>query len=184
MNHVHLIAGPAGSEMNALNALTLPGVTDSIAPVVENVKLYDETWNEIETAKGSERIKLRGKTRVVAKAFDRIDGNPDRRRLGVYRVGYQVFTDKPVNDIDWTITFDRNPPSEAVRTVYAKGSKSGATGETIFNYIVSNRLNANGYGEGFLDVSTLSPDVYTLRVFAADYFGNQSSKDIQFEVIR
>ena len=184
MNHVHLIAGPAGSEMNALNALTLPGVSDSIAPVVENVKLFDESWNEIETAKGSERMNLSGKTRVVAKAYDRMDGNPDRRRLGVYRVGYQVFTGQPSSDIDWTITFDRNPPLDAVRTVYAKGSKSGATGETIFNYIVTNRLNANGYGEGFLDVSTLAPGRYTLRVFAADYFGNQSSKDIQFDVIR
>src|SRR5690606_23313792 len=91
MNHVHLIAGPAGSEMNALKALTLPGVSDSIAPVVENVKLFDESWTEIETAKSNERIKLSGKTRIVAKAYDRMDGNPDRRRLGVYRVGYQVF---------------------------------------------------------------------------------------------
>lgn len=184
MNHVHLIAGPAGSEMNALNALTLPGVSDSITPIVENVKLFDEAWNEFETAGGNQRIKLTGKTRIVAKAYDRMDGNPERRRLGVYRVGYQVFTAQPSQDIDWTITFDRNPPLDAVRTVYAKGSKSGATGETIFNYIVSNRLNANGYGEGFLNVSTLAPGSYTLRVFAADYFGNQSSKDIQFEVIR
>lgn len=184
MNHVHLIAGPAGSEMNALKALTFPGVSDSIAPVVENVKLFDESWTEIETAKSNERIKLSGKTRIVAKAYDRMDGNPDRRRLGVYRVGYQVFQGQPSQGVNWTITFDRNPPSEAVRTVYAKGSKSGATGETIFNYIVSNRLNANGYGEDFLDVSTLAAGAYTLRVFAADYFGNQSSKDIQFEVIR
>src|SRR5690606_3525702 len=53
MNHVHLIAGPAGSEMNALKALTFPGVSDSIAPVVENVKLFDESWTEIETAKSN-----------------------------------------------------------------------------------------------------------------------------------
>lgn len=184
MNHVHLIAGPAGSEMNALNALTLPGVSDSIPPVVENVKLFEESWTEIETTRGNERIKLSGKTRIVAKAFDRMDGNPDRRRLGVYRVGYQVFQGQPSQDVNWTITFDRNPPSEAVRTVYAKGSKSGATGETIFNYIVTNRLNANGFGEDFLDASTLAPGAYTLRVFAADYFGNQTSKDIQFDVIR
>jgi len=186
MNHVHTIAGPSGAEMNALAALTLPNVSDSIVPTIQDASVFDANWNEIETQTPSSRIKLTGKTRIVVRVFDRMDGNPERRRLGVYRVGYQILNSdsSPRGEIDWTITFDRNPPWEAVRTVYATGSKSGATGETIFNYIVTNRLNANGFGEGFLDATSLETGSYTIRVFAADFFGNQTYKDIPIEVIR
>ncbi len=41
MNHVHLISGKSGREMNALDALTLPGVGDTRAPTIERVDLYD-----------------------------------------------------------------------------------------------------------------------------------------------
>ena len=186
MNHVHLIAGPSGGEMNALAALTLPGVSDGIPPVIEKVTLADESWNEIETQPGSSRIKLSGKSRIVVRAFDRMDGNPERRRLGVYRVGYQILNNdgSERTEVDWTITFDRNPPWEAVKTVYAKGSRSGATGETIFNYIVTNRLKPDSFSEDFLDATAFEPGNYTVRVFAADFFGNQAFKDIQIEVIR
>lgn len=186
MNHVHMIAGPSGAEMNALAALTLPGVSDGIPPVIDAVSVFDESWNEIETINGSSRIKLTGKSRVVVRAFDRMDGNPDRRRLGVYRVGYQILNadGSTRTDLDWTITFDRNPTWEAVKTVYARGSKSGATGETIFNYIATNRLRTDSFSEGFIDASTSEPGNYTIRVFAADFFGNQAYKDIPIEVIR
>ena len=76
------------------------------------------------------------------------------------------------------------PPPEAVRFVYADGSQSGPTGETIFNYIVTNRLTKDQIGEGFLDASTLQPGNYSLRVFAADIFGNETFKDTQIEVTR
>ena len=184
MNHIHMIAGPTGGEMNALAALVLPNVSDRIAPTIEAVEVFDENWQPIETVSPGARITLTGKARITVRAHDRMDGNPERRKLGVYRVGYQVIAPDgtPKAGIDWTITFDRNPPQEAVKTVYAKGSKSGPTGETIFNYIVTNRLNAEGYGEGFLDASQLDAGQYTVRVYAADFFGNQAFKDIQIEV--
>lgn len=179
MNHVHMIAGPTGAEMNALAALALPNVSDKIPPTIEGVEFFDEGWRRIETASGNSRIILKGKTRITVRAHDRMDGNPERRKLGVYRIGYQVL---PAGEINWSITFDRNPPQEAAKTVYAKGSQSGPTGETIFNYIVTNRLNAEGYGEGFLDAAQLNAGQYTVRVFAADFFGNQAFKDVQIEV--
>jgi hypothetical protein len=186
MNHIHMIAGPTGAEMNALAALSLPGVSDSIDPVVEDVGLFDEGWNEIETQSGSSRIKLTGKARIVVRAFDRMDGNPEKRRLGVYRLGYQILDDSgsALDDTDWTITFNRNPPSDAVKTVYAVGSKSGYTGETAFNYIVTNRLTTESFGEDFFDAGRLEPGNYTIRVYAADFFDNQAYKDIPIEVIR
>ena len=186
MNHVHLIAGRSGSEMNALAALSLPNVSDTIAPTIERVELFKDDWSSIETETHESRISLSGKIRVVAQVYDRMDGNPERRKLGVYRLGYQLFREdgSPASDLKWTIEFERMPPTEAVRFVYADGSQSGPTGETIFNYIVTNRLTKDQIGEGFLDASTLQPGNYSLRVFAADIFGNERFKDTQIEVIR
>ncbi|HEY0458309.1 MAG TPA: hypothetical protein VGC97_04095 [Pyrinomonadaceae bacterium] len=186
MNHVHLIAGRSGAEMNALDALELPNVADTIAPVIEKVTLWDENWNEIETSRQTSRITLSGKTRIVVKAYDRMDGNAERRRLGVFQVGYQIFRGGgiPVTEPLWTIRFDRLPEPEAVRLVYARGSKSGATGETIFNYIATNQVHGNVAEENFLDAAQLEKGNYILRVSAADYFGNTASKDISFEVFR
>jgi len=186
MNHVHLIAGRSGSEMNALAALSLPNVSDTIAPTIERVELFKDDWSSIETETHESRISLSGKIRVVAQVYDRMDGNPERRKLGVYRLGYQLFREdgSPASDLKWTIEFERMPPTEAVRFVYADGSQSGPTGETIFNYIVTNRLTKDQIGEGFLDASTLQPGNYSLRVFAADIFGNERFKGTQIEVIR
>jgi hypothetical protein len=184
MNHIHLIAGPSGDEMNALDALILPGVSDKTPPVIEDVVLFDENWRQIETETRAKRIKLTGKTRIVVRAFDRMDGNPERRRLGVFRLGYQVLKKDllPAGEINWNISFDRNPDSEAVKFAYAQGSHSGATGETIFNYIVTNKVSGNAFDEGFLDTSALGNGEFVLRTFAADYFGNIVSKDIFIEV--
>jgi DNA-binding beta-propeller fold protein YncE len=186
MNHVHLIAGRSGNELNALAALDLPGVSDSRPPVIESVELFTDNWEPVETPAGGGRITLNGKVRVVAAAFDQKDGNPARRKLGIYRAGYEILTSggQPVFDAVWTLNFLRFPPNDAVRFAYANGSRSGATGETRFRYIVTNFVNGDEYREGFLDISTLANGIYILRVNAADFFGNITSKDIQFEVKR
>lgn len=186
MNHVHLVAGRSGSEMNALDALSLPGIADSRPPVIEKVSIYDQNWNPVETSPPNSRIKLTGNTRLVVKAYDQLDGNSERRRLGVYKLGYQILdaAKNPIGESKWTIKFDRMPPNEAVKFVYADKSHSGATGETIFNYIVTNFVEGDEFREEFLNVSSLSAGILTIRVFAADYFGNSSSKDIEIEVIK
>ncbi len=186
MNHVHLIAGRSGAELNALDAVAFPGLSDSKPPVIEKVSIFDENWREIETAAGEKRIKLEGKTRVMVRAFDQMDGNVERRRLSVRRIGYQVLNSDgtPLSDQKWTINFDRMPLHEAVRFAYAQGSRSGATGETIFNYIASNEISGDSFRESFFDTDQLASGLYILRVFAADYFGNTTSKDIDFEVIK
>jgi len=181
-NHVHLIAGRIGAEMNALDALIFPNISDSVAPVIEKITLFDENWQEFETESPNQRIKLSGKTRIVVRAFDRMDGNSSRRKLGVYRLGYQILSaDKtPVDDINQTISFERMPDESAARFVYAPGSQSGYTPETVFNYIVSNEVNGGFFRESFFDASSLEKGGYILRVFAADFFGNTASKDIEF----
>lgn len=179
MNHVHLIAGRGGREINALAAITLPGIGDSIAPVIEDVALYTEDWKRIEPERDVARVS--GKLRVVARAYDRMDGNSERRRLGVYRLGYQLLSadDAPLGDIAWTIRFDLMPENRAVPFAYAIGSQSGYTGETVFNYIVTNRIDGDSFEEGFFDTTGLPPGKYMLRVFASDHSGNLTSRDVR-----
>lgn len=186
MNHIHMIAGPSGDEMNALDALVLPGVADTIAPTIEDVTFFDQNWLPVETKGPARRITIASNMRVVVRAFDRMDGNPERRRLGVYRLGYQVLNrdHSAVTGVNWNISFDRNPSPDAVKFAYSVGSKSGPTGETIFRYIVTNKVSGEAFSEGFLDPTQLAAGEYTLRVFAADYFGNTTSRDISFEVAK
>jgi len=130
------------------------------------------------------RLPLNGKTRIIMRAYDQIDGNAARRRLGLYRAGYQLLRQDqtPLGDVQWTLKFDRMPTNDAVTFVYADGSKSGATGETIFNYIITNNVDGDTYKEGYFDAAALENGLYVLRVFAADYFGNQTYFDSRIEV--
>lgn len=177
MNHVHLIAGRSGQEINALAALELPGVGDSIDPVIEDVRIYDSAWNEL-AAKGV--IRMPERARIVVRAYDRMDGNSERRRLGVYRVGYQLLSNgSPATDVEWRISFERSPTNNAVRLAYADGSRSGYTPDTVFNYIATNRVNGSNASEDLLDTSALPPGRYTVRVLVADYSGNTASRDVE-----
>lgn len=186
LNHVHLIAGRPGAEMNALDALILPGVSDGIAPVIENVTLFDENWAKIETKSVSERINISSKTRVIIRAYDRKDGNAERRRLAPYKIGYALTKSDVTAKATpvWNISFEKMPVDRAVSFVYADGSKSGATGETIFNFIATNTVNGDIFSEGFIDPALLDAGNYILTVFAADFFGNVAEKDIQIEVTK
>lgn len=183
-NHVHLIAGRTGAEMNAIDALILPNFKDTIAPTIEKVSLFDENWQPIEIKKNNALINLQGKIRVTVQAFDRMDGNPERRRLGVYKVGYQVLKDErtPVFEPKWNISFEKMPDTEFVNLVYAKGSKSGYTPDTIFDYIVTNEVSGDFGKENFLDLTSFEKRNYILRVLVTDFSGNISTQDIQFEI--
>jgi|GEM_PF-1100825 len=184
MNHVHLIVGTSGYERNPLDVLSLPNLSDKIAPTIEKVELFDENWQKIETEK--KNFRLSGKVRIVVEAFDRMDGNPQRRKLGVYRIGYQVFQDERlIIDKLWTMTFSHLPKqiktSGQVSLVYAPGSRASSSGESFFKYIVSNELDQNrSIKENFFNVDSLNKGRYTLRVSVADFFGNITSKEIQF----
>jgi hypothetical protein len=84
--------------------------------------------------------------------------------------------------MNWSIVFDRMPPNEGAKFVFAAGSHSGATGETIFNYIVTNHMESDDYREEFFDTTNTPAGDYMIRVFAGDYFGNISTKDLAIEV--
>ncbi|HXF42762.1 MAG TPA: hypothetical protein VNK26_03410 [Pyrinomonadaceae bacterium] len=194
MNHVHLISGPAGLEFNGLKVLALPGLKDTVSPKITEliVKKLSENGNliESETCNSDCRIKVSGdeKIQVVVGAFDRMDSNPERRRLGVYRVGYSF---SPLNnaskpgeketEIFWSLTFDRCPPPEAVDYVYDAGSRAEATGNTIFRYIATNYLDSKYYGKGQISVSELKTQETLLTIYVEDFFGNRTTRKVIIE---
>ena len=165
--------------MNALDALVLPRYIDTRPPVIQKVSVLPAGASSQPTD-----LILNGNTRVEMNAYDQVDGNADRRRLGIYQAGYQILRSdlSPIGDIKWTISFARIPAPEAVTIAYAKGSKSGATGETIFDYIVTNQVDGDNYSESYFDPSVLDNGSYVLRVFAADEAGNKTYADTKFEV--
>lgn len=186
MNHVHLIAGRAGAEMNALDALVFPNISDTVAPTIEKVYLTDENWREIETEGANQRIKLNGKTRIIVRAFDQMNGNASYRKLGAYCLGYQILREDktPLAEPNWTISFARLPDEDAVKVIYAPGSQSGYTPQTIFDYVVTNEVYDDIVKENFFDAGGLETGNYILRVLAADFFGNNIKKDLKIEIFR
>lgn len=182
MNHVHLVVGRSGQELNGLAALDLPGVSDGIAPIIERIDFADEFGKRVDPAFDAGEPR---RIRLFATAVDRMDGNPERRRLGLYRLGFAIIPEglqTPSVPEEWRIVFDRIPDDGRIGLVYGPGSVSGATGPTTFTYIVSNRSGAEGTKEEFLPLGSLPTGRFTLRVFAGDFFGNITLKDIGFTV--
>ena len=204
MYHVHLIAGPLGAEMNALAALDLPGVKDTVAPTVEangkidtdGISLLDKDWNNFKTyrfkgkigEKSKASVTVAGDVRIVVRAYDQMDGNAARRRLGAYRLGYQILKadGTPVEGFAeplTTISFERLPDdNRSANLVYATGSRAEATGETIFSYVVTNTVKDGKAREEFWKTATLQEGDYIVRVFVEDFFGNRTTKDVVVQV--
>jgi sugar lactone lactonase YvrE len=200
LNHVHLIAGPASAEVNALAALELPGLVDTVPPVIEGVTLAtdrDEPLTEPaaktkdkKTARANQRLAVRGRLRIIVRGYDQADGNARYRRLGIYRLGYTVIKadGSPAPGFvepRYNIVFERLPADpRAVALAYAPGSQSGYSGATVFAYTVTNVVRDGLVREDFWDATELAPGDYTLRVIAEDFFGNGSRRDLPVVVGR
>jgi len=127
--------------------------------------------------------------RIVVRAYDQMDGNAARRRLGLYRLGYQVLMSdgtpapgfaEPLT----TISFESLPRDEdAAQLAYASGSRAGATGVTIFAYIVTNVVRDREAKADVWPTAKLAPGEYIVRVFAEDFFGNRATRDTPVRVM-
>ena len=188
-NHVHLIAGPPGFEMNALAGLDLPGIRDTKPPVIaeKGIHLYDESWHEFSPQTGGGEkapTTVRGRVRVTVDAYDQMDLGAERRRLGVFSLGYAaVRAGTQFGILASAITFTELPDERnGAPLIFGPGSKAGARPPTVFAYIVTNRLSEQNVSEDFWDTTKLEPGDYTLRVFASDYFGNRTTRELSVRV--
>ena len=183
-NHSHIDVGWPGEELNPLH-FRLPLVRDTIAPVIARggVRLFAEDGLPI-TRSDRGRLIVDGPVEVVVDAWDQVDGNAPRRRLGVYSIGYQVLRrdQSPVPGFEvprQTIVFDRLPSETAASLLFAAGSGIPEYGNRTsrFRYRATNTF-LNGVAEpGRWDTSTLSPGDYILRMWVADIVGNVAARN-------
>jgi DNA-binding beta-propeller fold protein YncE len=194
MYHVHLNFGPPGAELNPLS-LPFPNFSDKVAPVIEpdGVQLFDAAAGaRFEQRRAGRLVVRRGAVRIVLDAYDRADGNNERRRLGLYRLGFQILTadGQPAPGFAeprTQIEFDRLPPDrEATKIAYAEESGITVYGSrrTRFLYELTNTLRGGRAERGAWDAAALPPGDYVLRVFAADFAGNlaEAGRDIPLTI--
>ena len=88
--HAHLNVGWPGEEINPL-LFELPGFEDTIPPTIVRggVRVIGDDGLLV-TRRERQRLVVQGRVRVVVDAWDHANGNLARRRLGLYRLGYQL----------------------------------------------------------------------------------------------
>jgi hypothetical protein len=189
-NHVHLNVGTPGREVNPL-LLPLVGFMDTVPPTIKArgiILLNDAGLPIVKTGK---QLVISGRVRIVVDAYDQVDGNVASRRLGVFRLGYQVLradgTPAPGFETPRvTIDFTQLPQdTRAPALVYAPGSGIPVYGtrRTRFLYTVTNTVHDGIAEEGVWDTTTLEPGRYTLRIYAADSTGNEAVKGRDLPVV-
>jgi sugar lactone lactonase YvrE len=191
LNHVHLNFGPSNAEANPL-ALPFVGFKDTVAPTIEpnGIEVVSapgpnprsESPFQLFTQKQDGRLVVSGDVAILVTAYDRVDGNVATRKLGLYRLGYQLLdaTGSPVKGFEqplMNIEFGRLPADPlSVFKAYAAGSGVSAYGTpTNFRYIVTNRIRDGEAREGLLRTSALAPGNYVIKVTAEDFAGNRAS---------
>lgn len=193
MAHVHLDYYQGGT---VVNPLTLPfvGFTDTVPPTIQRIALYDSAGKRITAKKGQPLRVARtlGELQVVVNAYDQVNGNLARRKLGLYKLGYQLLRadgsalpgfEQPLI----TQVYDRLPRNpDAVKAVYAPTSGITVYGSasTQFDYALHNRMRDGEIETGAWKIDALEPGNYTLRIYAADYSGQvaQNGRDLAFVV--
>jgi len=192
MYHCHLIVGPSGGEVNPLS-LSPVGFVDKVSPTIEKdgVQLFEEGGKRF-SEKEDGRLLVRGNVKIVVDAFDRNDMNPERRRLGLYSLGYQVFTGNSTSapapgfdSLKTTILFNRLPADDyATKIAYADESGITVYGSktTRFLYEVTNTVRDGRARAGTWNTSELPKGDYNLRIVVADYSGNQTTEDVPIRI--
>ncbi len=182
MYHVHMNIGPPEGEINPLS-LAPVGFVDSIVPTIEKdgVQLFDASGRRF-TEKNGNRLLISGPVRIVVDAFDRTNMNPARRRLGLYKLGYQLLKPDgtPATGFEQpriNILFNRLPPDrDATKVAYAAESGITVYGSamTRFLYEVTNTVHDGRVAPGVWDTTQVPKGDYILRIIAADYSGNEA----------
>ena len=181
--HVHLQVGPAGYERNAI-ALGFTGFTDTVAPVIEDIRVLDADERPAGQLRDGvwQLSRSAGLVQVAVQARDQVDGNLPRRRLGLYALGWQLLdasgTPLPGHEQPLVqLEFNRMPP-QGDAVLHAYGPDSGITVHgsalTRFQYLVTNTVRDGRLARGGLDVSSLPAGDYRLRISARDWHGNQA----------
>jgi len=184
MAHVHLELGVNGYKRNPL-LLGFSGFSDREAPRVEAIELFSADGRTRFQRKQAGRLLVprdEAGLQVVVDAWDRVDDNEDRRRLGVHSLGYQILRPdgRPVPGFEqerMEIEFTQLPvDTEAVKTAYAPRSGVTVHGSAVtrFRYVISNQVREGRAALGRWQTAALPAGDYLLRIHARDFAGNQA----------
>lgn len=192
MAHVHMDYAPNGGVLNPLG-LPFMGLRDTIAPEIVSIALLDGAGHVLRDKRGGRLLLPRalGEVAMAVDAFDQMDGNQARRRLGIYQLGYQLLQadGTPLPGYEQAIItqrYDRLPRNrEAVKVAYADLSVSTGYGSnaTRFVYALNNKVLNGQVAPGMWRVADLAPGNYTLRILAADYAGNVATKGRDLAIV-
>ncbi len=193
LNHVHLNLGPWNAQANPLQ-MSFFGFKDTVPPTVEPNGIEVEPVRDLNMdvsvrrdinqlkEKRNGRLMVSGDVSIMVTAYDRVDGNGTKRKLGLFRIGYLLLNEDGTHAKGFeqpliNIEFNRLPPDDSsVSKVFASGSGVSAYGTpTRFKYIVTNRVRDGEAISGFLRASSLAPGNYIIKVIAEDYAGNRAS---------
>jgi hypothetical protein len=192
-NHVHLNVGWPGEEHNPLR-FRLTHFADTVPPVIARggVRLFRETGEPLR-ARLRGRLVVDGPVRIVVDAWDQVDGNARRRRLGLHRLGYQLLhrDGTPAPGFERpreTIVFDRLAhDAGAPHVVYSSGSGIPFYGTrgSRFLYVVTNSFRDGVATPGLWDPRDLHPGDYTLRILATDINNNEAiaNRDLPVTIV-
>lgn len=194
MAHVHVELGVNGYKRNPL-LLGFSGFADHEAPRIEAIELFKaDGRTRLQRTQAGRLLVPRDAAglQVVVDAWDRVDDNEDRRRLGLHSLGYQLLLPdgRPVPGFEEErveIEFARLPvDDEAVKTAYAPRSGVTVHGSAVtrFRYVISNQVRDGRAAWGRWQTATLPAGDYLLRIHARDFAGNlaRQGRDLALRV--
>ena len=184
MAHVHIDYKPNG---DALNPLQLPwvGLSDRIAPTIAAIEIVGQDGKRLQARRDGRLLVPRaaGNAQILVDAYDQIDGGKEQRRLGLYKLGYQLLAADgsvlpAMRRALITQQYDRLPRDRsAVKLAYAQASGITVYGNqrTRFVYTLTTTVMQGRVAPGAWALGALEPGQYLLRITAEDYAGNAAS---------
>jgi len=131
MAHVHLSVGAYGYERNAV-ALGFVNYADHYAPHIDRIELLDAQSQPLATRRDGRLVLSRATpgVQIAVDAWDQVDRNLPRRRLGLHALGYQWLdaAGAPLPGYErprMNIEFNRMPADpDAVKVAYGRAAAS------------------------------------------------------------
>lgn len=183
MAHVHLSLGTGGYQINPL-LLGFKDFADKHPPQIASIEVFDLAGHPIASKVNGRLLLPRGELQLVVDAWDQVDGNQARRRLGLYSLGWQLLQadGRPLplpgqEQAQVPLSFMRLPAMpQAAKLLYAPDSGITVHGsaETHFRYLLPG-LGAEGQPTpGRWSTGNLPAGDYLLRIVGRDFAGNQA----------
>lgn len=190
MAHVHLALGAPGFQRDPL-MLGFTGFIDRVQPRIDSIELFDAAGKRLKREAKGRLLLPRAPLQIVVDAWDQVDDNLERRRLGVQKLSWQLLHEDgtPVAGFAQpreTLNFERLPvdDEQGVKLAYAPSSGITVYGSraTQFRYQLANEVRDGRALEGRWDPGALPAGAYRLRVTVRDASGNQAMRELALRV--